>query len=88
MLIRYKATEKCPKCMELLITSDDPNIPEKILDVMAYTIWDNCDCKRGCDNCQRECYEKSHQDGCYGANSTDCCCDHEDEAEQDDDENT
>jgi hypothetical protein len=29
--------------MELLITSDDLNIPEKILDVMVYTMWDKFD---------------------------------------------
>ena len=27
LTIRYKATEKCPRCCELLITSDDPAVP-------------------------------------------------------------
>ena len=27
LLIRYKAGEKCPKCLELVIESDDPKNP-------------------------------------------------------------
>ena len=38
VLIRYKATERCPRACELVITSDDPATPIKTLDVMAYTI--------------------------------------------------
>ena len=54
LVIRYKATEKCPIASELLITSDDPTTPVKTLDVMAYTIWDECRCKRDCDKCGGE----------------------------------
>ena len=31
VVIRYKATEKCPICCELVITSDDPVTPVKTL---------------------------------------------------------
>ena len=76
VLIRYKATEKCPRCCELVITSDDPNTPEKVLDVMAYTIWDDCGCKKCCDDCRKGCCEKRH-DECCSAQSLDACCDDE-----------
>ena len=72
----YKATEKCPRCCELVITSDDPVTPEKILDVMAYTIWSDCGCKKCCDDCSKGSCEKRHDEGC-SAQSLDACCDDE-----------
>ena len=83
VLIRYKATEKCPRCCELVITSDDPDTPVKTLDVMAYTIWNDCGCKKCCDDCRTGCCEK-HHDGSCSAQSIDACCD--DESHEDDDE--
>jgi photosystem II stability/assembly factor-like uncharacterized protein len=74
VLIRYKATEKCPRCCELVITSDDPITPVSTLDVMAYTIWSPCGCKKCCDDCRRGCCEKRH-DECCSAQSLDPCCD-------------
>lgn len=68
VLIRYKATEKCPRCCELVITSDDPITPVKILDAMAYTIWSDCGCKKCSDDCRKE---------CCSAQSLDPCCDDE-----------
>ena len=38
LTIRYKATEKCPRSCELVITSDDPETPVRTLEVLAYTI--------------------------------------------------
>jgi photosystem II stability/assembly factor-like uncharacterized protein len=76
VLIRYKATEKCPRCCELVITSDDPKTPVKILDVMAYTIWSECECKKCCDDCRKGCCQKPH-DECCSAQSIDPCCDDE-----------
>jgi hypothetical protein len=76
VLIRYKATEKCPRCCELVITSDDPDAPEKILDVMAYTIWSDCGCKKCCEDCGKGSCEKRH-DACCSAQSLDACCDDE-----------
>jgi HYDIN/CFA65/VesB-like, Ig-like domain len=60
VLIRYKATEKCPRCCELVITSDDPVTPVKTLEVTAYTSWSDCGCKKCCDDCHKGCCEKRH----------------------------
>ena len=89
VLIRYKATEKCPRCCELVITSDDPDTPVKTLEVIAYTIWSDCGCKKCCDDCRKGCCEKRHDEycsACCSAQSLDPCCfdegdDHEDEYE-------
>jgi len=64
VVIRYKATEKCPVCCELVITSDDPITPIKTLDVMAYTIWGQCGCKQCCDDCRKGCCDKCHSEPC------------------------
>src|SRR5262249_19987875 len=64
VLIRYKATEKCPRSCELVITSDDPITPVRTLDVMAYTIWSDCGCNKYCDNCRKGCCEKRHDNCC------------------------
>jgi Abnormal spindle-like microcephaly-assoc'd, ASPM-SPD-2-Hydin len=83
--IQYKATEKCPRCMELVITSDDPNTPVKTLDVMAYTIWSDCGCKRCCEDCRKGCCEKTHKECCCceGRQGYPCCDDDEDEEKTD-----
>ena len=81
VVIRYKATEKCPRCCELVITSDDPTTPIKILDVLAYTIWNNCGCKQCCDDCRKGCCEKRHNEQCCEARYDVCCDDDEDEHE-------
>ncbi len=77
LLIRYKAGEKCPKCMELVIESDDPKTPVKRLDLMAYTVWQKtCSCKPDCDgdcDCKCQCCD----DGC-SVQSLDACCYDED----------
>ena len=82
VLIRYKATEKCPRYCELVITSDDPEIPVKTLDVMAYTIWSDRGCKN-CDDCRKGCCEMHHDESC-SAQSIDACCDDENHDDEDD----
>ena len=77
VLIRYKATEKCPRCCELVIKSDDPETPVKILDVMAYTVWDCCGCSKCCDDCSKGCCEKTHTASCCTPQSLDACCEDE-----------
>ena len=72
VVVRYKATEKCPIACELIIVSDDPTMPVKTLDVMAYTIWSECGCKREGDDCK-----KCDCDRCR--ESTDDCCDDEED---------
>jgi len=76
LVIRYKATEKCPRSCELVITSDDPVTPVKIVEVLAYTIWSDC-CSKCCDNCRKGTCEKRHTDPCCEK----CCgpCDDDDD---------
>ena len=85
VLIRYKATEKCPRACELVITSDDPLTPVKTLDVMAYTIPNTCGCSKCCEDCRKGCCNKTH-DTCCSAQAIDGCCDDEGDEAQDDDE--
>jgi kumamolisin len=69
VVIRYRATERCPRSCELVIMSDDPSTPVKTLDVMAYTIWDNCSGKPGGEDCKQGCCQERN----------DCCNDEDDE---------
>jgi hypothetical protein len=85
VLIRYKATEKCPRACELVITSDDPVTPVKTLDVMAYTIVNPCGCSKCCDDCRKGCCDKQHG-VCCSAQAIDGCCDDEGEGCDDDDD--
>jgi hypothetical protein len=85
VLIRYKATEKCPRACELVITSDDPLTPVKTLDVLAYTIPSPCGCSKCCEDCRKGCCNKTH-DTCCSAQAIDGCCDDEGEEAQNDDE--
>jgi hypothetical protein len=63
VVIRYIAAERCPRACELVITSDDPGLSVKTLDLLAYTIWDDCDCddcrkgscRKHCDPCVEDC---------------------------------
>jgi hypothetical protein len=85
VLIRYKATEKCPRCCELVIKSDDPDTPVKTLDVMAYTIRSNHGCEQGCEDYHKGCGGKHHHETC-SAQSIDGCCDEEGGDDEDHDE--
>jgi len=79
IIIRYKATERSPIASELIITSDDPAMPVKTLDAMAYTIWDECCCKQDCDDCRGKGCGKCRCKGiCEGA-ADDCCVDEDDD---------
>jgi hypothetical protein len=78
ILIRYKAEEKCPRAQGLVIKTDDPECPEKTLDLLAYTVWQKApskDCAEcGCSEC---CCDR----GCT-PQSLDACCFDEDCAEE------
>jgi hypothetical protein len=78
VVIRYKATEKCARCCELIIESDDPVTPVKTLEVLAYTMWDACGCKVHCEDCQKGCCEKRHHEPCCHQGYP-CCCDDDEE---------
>jgi len=69
LVVRYRATVKCPVACELIIKSSDPETPVKTLDALAYTSWNECGCKHDSD--ERKC-------GCEGE-ADDCCSDEEDE---------
>jgi Pro-kumamolisin, activation domain len=64
LVILYKASEKCPRSQELVITSNDPSMPVKYLDLLAYTVWDECGCEKkhdkhcGCDKCRNICCDE------------------------------
>ena len=82
VVIRYKATEKCPRCCELIIESDDPSTPVKTMELLAYTIWDPCGCKDCCEDCRKGCCDKHHKDSCCRQGYP--CCDEDDEDRNDD----
>lgn len=74
VVIRYRATEKCPRSCDLIIRSDDPKTPVKLLEVLAHTVWPEC-CGKDCrDDCKKERCEKPHCDPC----AKDCCDDCDD----------
>jgi len=79
LIIQYRATEKCSRCCELIIESDDPAQPDKTIEILAYTIWDSChrencaDCRNDCDGDQHKqsrcsqgypCCSEDDDDGC------------------------
>jgi len=78
VVIQYRATERCPRCCELIIESDDPVTPVKVLEVLAYTIWDTC-CKDHCEDCRKGCCDKRHNESCCQQGYP--CCDEDDEDE-------
>ena len=73
VLIRYKAAEKCPRSCELVIESDDPNTPKKVLDVLAYTAPSPCGCEESGDKCHDGNCGKCHHKRC-SLQSIDGCC--------------
>jgi len=77
LTIQYHATEKCARIVELVIESDDPVTPVKVLEVQAYTIWDSC-CKEHCEDCRKGCCDKPHREAnCHQGYP--CCCDEDDD---------
>ena len=80
LVIRYKATERCPRSCELIIESDDPSNPVRITEVLAYTIWDPCGCQACCEDCQKGTCGKSHTSHCCHQGYA-CCSDDEDDGE-------
>jgi hypothetical protein len=78
VVVRYKATEKCPVAAELVIASDDPATPVRTLDLMAYTVWNGCCCKAEGEEC---CKRYEGPCGCNAiceGSADDCCEDEED----------
>jgi hypothetical protein len=61
VVVLYRANEKIARSCELVITSDDPTAPVKTLELLAYTVWNQCGCKDGC-----------HEDKKGGCSKCDC----------------
>jgi subtilisin family serine protease len=79
VVIQYFANERVPKPSELIIKSNDPDDPIRTLELVAYTIWDCCDCCKGTrqECCKsRECCKERHRE----------CCDDDDDDDGDNDE--
>jgi hypothetical protein len=79
LTIRYTATEKCPRCCELIITSDDPSVPVRTVEMLAYTIWGECGCASCCEDCRKGACEKRHSAHCAQGYP---CCNDDDEGEE------
>jgi hypothetical protein len=78
VVIRYRATEKYPRSCDLVIHSNDPTMPNKIVEIIATTIWPQCNCRRECEDCKKGCCDKQHCDPCCKK-----CYDDRDDCEQD-----
>jgi Abnormal spindle-like microcephaly-assoc'd, ASPM-SPD-2-Hydin len=78
LVIQYRATEKCSRSCELVIESDDPVTPVKIVEVLAYTIW-NWSFKADCDDCRKGCCDKGHREPSCQQGYPCCCEDDEDD---------
>jgi hypothetical protein len=73
VVVRYHATEKFPRSCDLVITSDDPATPVKTLEVVAYTIWDECCRANGDCKCRRpECCRNQSASCRHGDEDYDC----------------
>jgi kumamolisin len=75
LVICYHAIERFPRPCELVITSDDPTVPVKTLELLGATIWD--DRGRCCGECRSRRCEKRHHDPCgcdpCRSEAKDCC---------------
>ena len=81
VVIRYRATEKCQRPCELIIECDDPNTPVRTLHVLAYTIWESCECKECCEDCRKgRCEKRDHSPCCRQGYP---CCDDDDDRDDD-----
>jgi photosystem II stability/assembly factor-like uncharacterized protein len=77
VVVRYRAAEKCPRCAELVITSDDPALPVKTMELLAYTVWNGGSAKPDCEDCRRGCCAMH-----VGCSQGFPCCDDEEDADE------
>ena len=81
VVIQYHATEKARAVLTHKAVLDDPETPVKIVEALAYTIWD-CSCKEGCgkedcDDCRKNCCDKV-----YRCRQGYPCCDDDDDEDR------
>ncbi len=62
--IQYHATERCARLTELVIHSDDPTTPERALELVAYSLWDDCHCGKSHRDHDDRCDCREHQPRC------------------------
>ena len=79
VVLRYTATEKYPRSCNLVITSDDPATPVKILEVIAATIWNDDCCACGEERCNGK---ERHREPCGSRR----CCNERQECDEEWDE--
>jgi len=74
--LRYKATERHPRSCDLVITSDDPKSPVTMVEVTAWTVWDEpCDrCGRGTCSCREPRCEPRDPCGPHERREPHDCC--------------
>jgi hypothetical protein len=77
VIVRYTAEERCSRCCELVITSNDLQNPVTKLELTAYTIWDDCCKGEKCDECAKKACGKACS--CCCEHHSSCCCEVEDD---------
>jgi hypothetical protein len=77
VVLQYHADERRSRICELVIESDDPETPERIIEVSAYTIRDQ-GCGEDCDDCRRGGCERHH---CWQGYP--CGCEDDDDRDED-----
>jgi hypothetical protein len=75
LVIQYTAKERVARSCELVIHCDDPHDSIRYVDVIAYTIWDCCDC--GC--------KEPHKEDCRCCKPRRECSDDDDDDDEDHD---
>jgi hypothetical protein len=80
VIIRYRAKERSARSCDLVIRSDDPTEPVKMLQVIAHTVWPECSCARECEDCRKGCCKKHNRECCCCQR---CCADDFDDDDED-----
>jgi hypothetical protein len=80
VVIQYHALEKCCRICELVIESNDPATPVKIVEVEAYTIWPWS--KEDCDDCHKGCCDKPHPAPCRQGYPCGCVDDEDEDCKE------
>ncbi|MBV8813298.1 MAG: choice-of-anchor D domain-containing protein [Verrucomicrobia bacterium] len=78
LVILYHAAERSPRSCDLVIHSDDPVEPIKMIPVVAHTVWPECGCSQTCEDCRKGCCQK-HKSRCCPPVCEDDCEDEEEE---------
>jgi hypothetical protein len=80
VVIQYHATAHSVWPCHLVIESDDPDDPERCVDVVAWTVWDCC------EDCDCECHKAKKEPCCECEKRRAKCCDDDDDDDDDHDE--